>query len=144
MISASIPSDYYSIPSRLRRMENMHIVFWLLKDTSWCLNFKPLAILMIFPTLIVAIWITHKNRSIASELVHNLAVIFWITANSTWMIVEFLAVDENIIWQNFTGRHLAIIPFAIGLLILVYYYVFQRKVEMQKIMNSTKYPEEKK
>lgn len=131
MPSAVVSPDYYSIPSRLRRMENMHIVFWLLKDLSWCLNFKPLAIVMIFPTMIVAIWITYKNRSIASELAHNLAVIFWIAANSTWMIVEFMAIDEDILWRNFTGRHLAIIPFAIGLLILIYYYVIHPKPKVE-------------
>lgn len=133
MPTAAVGSDLYSIPSRLRRMENMHIVFWLLKDLSWCLNFKPLAITMIFPTMMVAIWITHKNRAIASELAHNLAVIFWIAANSTWMIVEFMAIDEELIWRNFTGRHLAIIPFSIGLLILIYFYVFHRKPEPENI-----------
>jgi len=120
-------------------MENMHILFWLLKDVSWCLDFKPLAILMIFPTLIVAIWITRKNRHITSELAHNLAVIFWITANSMWMLVEFLAIDEDIIWRNFTGRHLAIIPFTIGLSILVYYYLFNRKKEEEKPVENPTY-----
>lgn len=139
MSSVVVQPGYYSIPSRLRRMENMHILFWLLKDVSWCLDFKPLAILMIFPTLIVAIWITHKNRDIASELAHNLAVIFWITANSAWMLVEFMGIDEDLIWRNFTGRHLAIIPFSIGLLILIYYYVFHRKQEEEKILEKTEY-----
>lgn len=137
MPTAAVTSDLYSIPSRLRRMENMHIVFWLLKDLSWCLNFKPLAIAMIFPTMIVAIWITRKNRSIASELAHNLAVIFWIAANSTWMIVEFLAIDEELIWRNFTGRHLAIIPFSIGLLILIYFYVFHPKPDSETTPDKT-------
>jgi hypothetical protein len=139
MSSVVVSPGYYSIPSRLRRMENMHILFWLLKDVSWCLDFKPLAILMIFPTLIVAIWITHKNRHITSELAHNLAVIFWITANSVWMLVEFMAIDEDLIWRNFTGRHLAIIPFTIGLLILVYYYLFNRKAETEQTPEKTEY-----
>ena len=47
--------NIYSIPDRFRRMENMHIIFWLLKDISWCLFWKPLGIAMIFPTLIIAI-----------------------------------------------------------------------------------------
>jgi hypothetical protein len=139
MSSVVVSPGYYSIPSRLRRMENMHILFWLLKDVSWCLDFKPLAILMIFPTLIVAIWITHKNRLITSELANNLAVIFWITANSVWMLVEFMAIDEDLIWRNFTGRHLAIIPFTIGLLILVYYYLFNRKAETEQTPEKTEY-----
>ncbi|MEP7267388.1 MAG: hypothetical protein ABI844_07135, partial [Saprospiraceae bacterium] len=82
MISTN-KEQIYSIPAHLRRYENLHILFWLLKDISWCLNFKPLAITMIFPTMIVAIYITNKNKEIISELMHNLAVIFWIAANST-------------------------------------------------------------
>jgi hypothetical protein len=127
MNKTPIVAGQYSIPAALRRMENMHIVFWLFKDTSWCLNFKPLAILMIIPTLLIGIYITNKNKKFASELAHNLAVIFWITANSTWMICEFTGLDEKIVYGNITGRYLAIIPFVIGILILAYYYLFQQK-----------------
>jgi hypothetical protein len=85
----------YSIPARYRKMENMHIIFWLLKDISWCMIWKPLGIAMIFPTLIIAIIIAWRTRDLASELAHNLAIIFWITANAYWMISEFLGFDET-------------------------------------------------
>jgi hypothetical protein len=123
-------SVQYTIPAKLRRMENLHIVFWLFKDVSWCLNFQPLGILMIIPTLLVAVNITHKNKANKAEFAHNLAVIFWITANSTWMICEFTGFDEKLIYGNITGRYLAIIPFAIGILILAYYYIFQYKQDV--------------
>jgi hypothetical protein len=45
----------YTVPARYRRMENMHIIFWLFKDISWCLELKPLGIAMVFPTLIISI-----------------------------------------------------------------------------------------
>jgi len=32
----------YSIPLRYRKMENLHIVFWLFKDIGWCLVWQPL------------------------------------------------------------------------------------------------------
>ena len=124
---------YYSIPSQLRRMENMHILFWLLKDISWCLNFKVLGVLMIIPTLSVAIYITIKNKEYKSELAHNLAVIFWIAANSTWMICEFTGIDETPIIGGFDGRHLALIPFSIGLFILLYYYFYGTKKRVRII-----------
>jgi hypothetical protein len=41
-------SHRYSIPMRFRKMENLHIVFWLFKDVAWCMVWKPLGILMIF------------------------------------------------------------------------------------------------
>jgi hypothetical protein len=123
----SSTNETYSIPAKYRRMENMHILFWLLKDISWCMIWKTLGIAMIFPTLIIAIVISWRTRNVASELAHNLAVTFWITANSYWMISEFFGFDEMQVWQSFEGRHIALIPFLIGLLFLLNYYIFQRK-----------------
>ena len=108
----------YTVSARIRKMENMHVVFWLLKDISWCMIWKPLGIAMIVPTLSVAIWIAWKNRQIKSELSHNLAIVFWITANAYWMISEFLGFDEMPVWKKFTGKHLALIPFIAGAMIL--------------------------
>lgn len=119
----------YIIPARFRKMENMHIVFWLLKDLSWCLVWKVLGIVMIFPTLIISIIIAWRTRKLKSELAHNLAITFWITANSYWMVSEFLQFDEIQVWQSFEGKHIALIPFFIGIMILVYYYVFQKPGE---------------
>lgn len=121
----------YSIPARYRMMENMHIIFWLLKDLSWCMLWRPLGIAMILPTLIIAILISYRTRSIASELAHNLAVIFWISANSYWMISEFFGFDEKVVW-GYEGKYFAVIPFATGMCILLYYYLIHRPVEIKK------------
>jgi hypothetical protein len=110
-------------------MENSHILFWLIKDISWCLGWKVPGIIMIFPTLIISIVIAWRTRSIVSELAHNLAVTFWITANSYWMIAEFYGFDEVEIIAGIEGRYLALIPFSIGALILAYYYLIGRKPE---------------
>jgi hypothetical protein len=124
--------SFYSIPSRYRRMENMHIVFWLLKDISWCMIWKTLGIAMIIPTLSIAIAIAWRTRNIKSELAHNLAVAFWISANSLWMISEFFHFDDMMVWKEFTGKHLALIPFIAGILILLYYYIVQRSRELKE------------
>ena len=113
----------YSIPARFRRIENLHILLWLIKDLCWALNYRPLGMVMILPTLAVALMITWQTRHILSELLHNLAVVFWITANCTWMVGEFYGWDENLI-GTIGLRQLAVIPFSIGLLILAYYYIF--------------------
>ncbi len=122
----------YSIPARFRRMENLHIVFWLFKDISWCLIWKVLGIAMVIPTLTIAIIISIRTRKIKSELAHNLAVAFWISANSLWMIAEFFEFDTAVVWNEFTGKHLALIPFCAGVLILLYYYVVQRRRELRE------------
>ena len=122
----------YSIPARFRKMENMHIAFWLMKDISWCMLWRELGIAMIVPTLSVAIWIAWRNRQIKSELAHNLAIVFWISANAYWMISEFFGFDTTEVWENFTGKHFALIPFSIGALILLYYYIVQRPQERKE------------
>ena len=110
----------YSIPARFRRVENLHILLWLIKDACWATSFKTLGVFMIIPTLTVAIVITWQTRKMLAELIHNLAVVFWISANCLWMIGEFFGWDEG----KFGLRHMALIPFGIGLAILFYYYVF--------------------
>ncbi len=112
--------NIYSIPARFRRIENLHILLWLLKDICWALNFRTIGMIMIVPTLTVAVAITWQTRKILAELLHNLAVVLWITANCLWMAGEFYGWDEGA-WGS---RHLALIPFGIGLSILTYYYLF--------------------
>ena len=126
---APAEEEVYAIPAKYRQMENLHILFWLIKDISWCMVWKPLGIAMIFPTLGIALVITWRTRSLASELAHNLAIVFWISANSYWMLSEFLGFDTIRIGNLTDGKHLAIIPFGIGLAILAYYYLVQKPRE---------------
>ena len=114
----------YSIPLRYRKMENLHIVFWLLKDISWCMVWKPLGILMIFPTLVIAIVIAFRNRQSVSESAHNIAIVFWISANSYWMISEFAGFDTKLFYATYTYKQLTTIPFAIGIVILAWFYIW--------------------
>lgn len=125
----------YSIPLHFRKMENLHIVFWLFKDLSWCMIWKPLGIVMIFPTLYFAILITIRTRKFMSEICHNLAVDFWITANAYWMLSEFFEFDShrlpfrlplpgNGLPVELSYKHLAVIPFTLGILVLLYYYAW--------------------
>ena len=115
--------NLYSIPNKYRRMENMHIVFWLFKDVAWCMIWRPLGIAMIFPTLIIAIVISWRTRKYMSELCHNLAIVFWISANSYWMISEFFAFDTKIFAGQWTYKYLALIPFFLGIFLLAFYYI---------------------
>lgn len=129
IITSPSEEPLYVIPARYRKMENMHIVFWLLKDVSWCMIWQTLGIAMIVPTLTIAILISWRTRHIKSELSHNLAVTLWIAANSYWMIAEFFGFDEMPVWQHFEGKHLALLPFFAGIFILAYYYLVQKPKE---------------
>jgi hypothetical protein len=107
----------YSIPARFRVIENLHILFWLLKDICWAMLWKPVGVAMLVPTLTVAILITWQTRHLKAELFHNLAVTFWIIANGYWMIVEFMGKDEEL-------RIYTAIPFGIGLFFIATYYLY--------------------
>lgn len=128
----SVHNNQYNIPLKYRKMENLHIVFWLFKDVAWCLGLKWLGTVMIIPTLIISIVIAYRTRQYVSELCHNLAITVWISANSYWMVSEFFGFDHKIIWGDYTFKHLAIIPFTIGLLILGYYYLIWKPLHTKK------------
>ncbi|MBS1774216.1 MAG: hypothetical protein JST82_15265 [Bacteroidetes bacterium] len=103
------------ISPSFRWVENAHILLWLIKDTCWAMVWKPGGIIMIFPTLSVALYILWKSRKIKAELYHNIAVVFWISANSLWMIGEFIE------WEL---RPYAVVLFGCGLFTLAIYYAF--------------------
>lgn len=123
----------YTIPLRYRKMENLHIVFWLFKDVAWCMVWKPLGIAMIFPTLIISIIISWRTRQYMSELAHNLAITIWISANSYWMISEFFGFDTHPLGGGLTYKHLALIPFGLGILILAFYYLYWKQVHKDEL-----------
>lgn len=114
--------ETYAIPTKFRRIENLHILFWLLKDLSWAMLWKPLGVIMIIPTIGAALLITWQTRKIRSELLHNLAVDFWIIANAYWMLTEFYSDNDSL-------RFYTIIPFSIGLMIIGYYYLVVKPKE---------------
>lgn len=99
----------------IRASENFHIVLWLVKDVSWILGYKVLGVVMFVPTIIMAIWIAWRSREEVGELLHCLAVVFWITANGIWMVGEF--------WFDDTKRHVAVPFFIAGLICVGWYYL---------------------
>jgi hypothetical protein len=98
----------------IRKIENLHIGFWLLKDIGWVRDLHTLGIAMVVPTLFIAIWLTWKLRHNFSELTHNIAVCCWITANAIWMVGEFFYDDGT--------RPIATVFFAIGIASIALYY----------------------
>jgi len=108
--------EVYQIPARYRKIENLHIVFWLVKDLCWVMLWKPLGLIMIIPTMGAALLITWQTRKVKSELFHNLAVVFWISANAYWMLTEFYSKDDTL-------RYFAVIPFSLGIIVIAYYYI---------------------
>lgn len=111
----------------LRDFENLHITLWLVKDFCWVALFKPLGLLMILPTVVVAIYLTVKTWKDLKERLHNLAVCFWILANSTWMIGEFYFHD--------TWRPAAICLFCLGIICIGYWHLVKKNGVIDNIEN---------
>ncbi|MBK9273072.1 MAG: hypothetical protein IPM49_00845 [Flavobacteriales bacterium] len=105
----------------VRSGENFHIVLWLVKDMCWAMDLALPATAMVAPTIAVAIFIAWKHRHEAYERAHALATVFWIGANSTWMVGEFFFGDRL--------RTHAIALFAVGMCCVLWYYLFERPRE---------------
>ena len=78
-----------------------------------------MGIIMILPTVSVALYLTHKSRY-TRDLYINLAVSFWITANAFWMSCEFFGHVEL--------KYYAGIPFALGMLSTVWFYLSKKQL----------------
>ena len=102
----------------IRSSENLHIVLWLVKDLCWVQYLHRLGTLMIAPTLAMAVWIAWRLRKETGELLHALAVVCWIAANSVWMIGEFYFNDGT--------RPQAMVFFVLGLVCVAWYYLVER------------------
>ncbi len=102
-------------PPRIRATENLHILLWLIKDICWVQDYRVLGVSLIIPTISVAIFLTAKAGKIRVEFIHNLAVVFWLCANSVWMIGEFFYNDST--------RLYALVFFGMGLITLAVHYL---------------------
>ncbi|CAN5678788.1 hypothetical protein BH11BAC1_BH11BAC1_11570 [soil metagenome] len=110
---------------RLRATENLHILLWLIKDTCWVQDYRLVGVSMIIPTISVAVLLTVRTRKVREEFIHNLAVVFWLCANSIWMIGEF--------YYNDSTRPFSVVFFALGLVTLAVHYI--PKWTVKKVKN---------
>ena len=70
---------------------------------------------MIVPTLYLAVLISIKTRKDLSDLLPNMAIALWISANSIWMCDEFFELGI---------KEICYIPFIMGLIIIGYWLIF--------------------
>src|SRR3954469_15351540 len=99
---------------KVRRYENLHIVFWLIKDTCWMLELRWLGAAAMVPTVFLAVYLVIKTIR-TNDVYLNAAILFWIIANSYWMMIEFFNDNKM--------KYLAGFPFALGFVFVVLFYV---------------------
>ena len=95
-------------------LETVHIPLWLAKDLCWLMTFKTFGLVMAIPTNIVAIVMAIITRKDRDRFLPNVAIIFWIVANTNWMLAEF---------YNLNTKDSSLYPFVLGLLVFGFYLV---------------------
>lgn len=110
--------------NEINKKENLHVVFWLIKDFAWISGYKILGVTLALPTILLAAYLTVITRKTRSNFYHNLAILFWISGNSIWMFGEFYFEDQKRIW--------AMPFFFAGLVIISYYYISEGYFAYQK------------
>jgi hypothetical protein len=101
----------------LRHYENIHIPLWLLKDTCWMMEWRILGMIMIVPTVSVALYLTYRSWQ-TRDFYINLAISFWISANAYWMCCEFFKHEELKYYAGF--------PFVLGMLSTIAFYLSKK------------------
>ena len=110
----------------IRQFENIHIPLWLLKDSCWMMQWKTLGVVMIFPTIFVALMLAWRTRH-EEEFFVNLAILAWISANAFWMCCEFF---DYLQYKDF-----AAIGFIIGAISISVFYLqrFKNRKNVQTV-----------
>jgi hypothetical protein len=101
--------------NNIKKLENLHVGLWLLKDASWCEEWIKVGMMVALPTLVLAMKIAWESRRDAEDLVHNIAVCLWLCANVVWMVGEFFFDDGT--------RAISRVFFFSGLALLVGFYL---------------------
>ncbi|MDX2191390.1 MAG: hypothetical protein SFY32_16170 [Bacteroidota bacterium] len=104
----------------LRSLENIHIPLWILKDICWFNQWKVAGIIISIPTLVVSIILCVFTKNHKLVFLPNLAVLFWLLANISWMYFEFFKID--FLWVPITF-------FVIGLCTMTVYYFPKKKID---------------
>ncbi|MBL7813037.1 MAG: hypothetical protein JNL57_12515 [Bacteroidetes bacterium] len=99
----------------LRKKENLHVVFWLVKDFAWLADLQWLGVIMALPTFLLSCWLTWRCRNNRADFFHNIAITCWIMGNITWMCGEFFFDDTKRAW--------AVPFFILGFVFIGYFYV---------------------
>jgi uncharacterized membrane protein YoaK (UPF0700 family) len=105
---------------QLRHFENFHIILWLIKDSCWLMHYKVAGVIMVVPTVAMAIYIAYRTRKRMPLLLPNIAVCCWIFANATWMMGEFF---------DFNHVPFALSSFLAGIVVIAFYFLKYRKYD---------------
>lgn len=65
--------------------QEIHVITWLVKDIFWCLKLVWMATFMVFPTLVLTIYVLYNDKQ-NKEI--NYLISSWLLMNIFWMLHE--------------------------------------------------------
>lgn len=78
-------------------ISDLHFPLWLLKDFLWMADLPILSLLLAIPAILVSLWLCMMTAG--KSLSENKMVLFWLMANTSWMVSE--KFDINILWLSY-------------------------------------------
>lgn len=91
-------------------ISDLHFPLWLLKDFFWMVNLPIISLILAIPAILISLWLCMMTAG--KSLGENKMILFWLLANTSWMISE--KFHFNIMWM-------AYVFFGIGILeVLIY------------------------
>ncbi len=91
-------------------ISDLHFPLWLLKDFMWMADLPIISLILAVPAILVSLWLCMMTAG--KSLSENKMILFWLLANTNWMVSEKFEVPT--IW-------LAYIFFGLGLIEIIVY-----------------------
>ena len=96
--------------NRQKTISDLHYPLWLLKDFFWMASMPILSLILAIPAILISLWMCMMTADKA--LSENKMILWWLIANTNWMIAE--KFETNTYW-------LAYIFFGIGIIEMILY-----------------------
>ncbi len=91
-------------------ISDLHFPLWLLKDFLWMADLPIFSLILAIPAILVSFWLCMMTAG--KSLSENKMILFWLLANTSWMISE--KFDLNTLWM-------AYIFFSVGIIEIILY-----------------------
>jgi len=105
--------------SNQKRVSDLHYPLWLLKDFFWMANFPILSLILAIPAILLSFWMCTMTAD--KTLSENKMILWWLIANTNWMIAEKFETPTYWIAYIFFGIGI------IEMILYIYKHIFKQK-----------------
>ncbi len=91
-------------------ISDLHFPSWLLKDFFWMADMPVISLILEIPAILISLWMCMMTAG--KTLSENKMILFWLLANTSWMVSEKFHI--NTMWMSY-------IFFGIGIIEVIIY-----------------------